>query len=104
MITNGNDDTPQTKHSCTCGCNDNNTHRPADNCIAKNLYACLYDNIPLANGLRLVRSTFLSYLESHMSLIVHPAPRMMNDPMANNVHVDMKFGKEVVAAAVAVIS
>jgi hypothetical protein len=61
----------------------NNTAKPTKSCPIKKIDACRMLTAPRANGLFFVLSTARSRRASHMSLIVHPAPRMTTAPVKN---------------------
>jgi hypothetical protein len=61
----------------------NNTANPTKSCPIKKMDACRMLTAPRANGLFFVLSTARSRRASHMSLIVHPAPRMTTAPVKN---------------------
>lgn len=61
----------------------NNTAKPMKSCPIKKIDACRMLTAPRANGLFFVLSTARSRRASHMSLIVHPAPRMTTAPVKN---------------------
>lgn len=60
-----------------------NTAKPTKSCPIKKIDACRMLMAPRANGLFFVLSTARSRRASHMSLIVHPAPRMTTAPVKN---------------------
>ena len=62
-----------------------NITRPRSNWIKRKKIASKIVIFFDANGLFLVLSTFASYLWSKISLIVHPAPRIIKEPKARSI-------------------
>lgn len=82
--------------------NCNKIRQPTPNCPPKNTHASKFDISPLTNGLFLVRSTLESISLSHISFIVHPAPRIMNAPIPNKLNI-YRSGSEPGAAHNAIL-
>lgn len=65
--------------------NCNNIISPTLSCPAKNPRACFIDNDPFTKGLSAVLATLRSISLSHISFMVQPAPRIINEPIPNKV-------------------
>lgn len=72
--------------------NSNSNSKPVLNCIPRKPKASHLVMPPDTRGRSLVRATLASISLSHISLIVHPAPRIINAPEAKMANV-AKSGK-----------
>mmetsp|Transcript_6878 Transcript_6878/g.13607 ORF Transcript_6878/g.13607 Transcript_6878/m.13607 type:complete len:206 (-) Transcript_6878:89-706(-) len=78
------------------------TASPAVSCKPRKTSACCFVTVPAARGRVLVRSTLLSMSISHISLIVHPAPRITKAPIPNLVIIH-RSGKAPMGATIAML-